>query len=72
MIDHWSPLPISFNTLSWTHQDKIFTQVNPSPMIVHFVSSPKPWDPEGADYSYSPWVDDWKNIYRQVLEKREG
>ena len=72
IIDHWSPLPISFNTLSWTHEDKIYSQRNSNPLIVHFVSSPKPWQEEGQDFSKSPWVKIWHVIFNQVRWNREN
>jgi UDP-glucose:(glucosyl)LPS alpha-1,3-glucosyltransferase/UDP-glucose:(galactosyl)LPS alpha-1,2-glucosyltransferase len=70
IIDHWSPLPISFNTLSWTHQDKIYSKKNCDPIIVHFVSSPKPW--QGSDYSESPWVANWHEKFKEVEWNREN
>jgi lipopolysaccharide biosynthesis glycosyltransferase len=72
IIDYWSPLPISFNTLSWTHMDPVYSYHNNDPLIVHFVSSPKPWDAEKADHTNSPWVKNWHDVFEQVKWNREN
>lgn len=42
MLDKWHALPLSFNIFSWTSYDYNWSRFNSEPVIVHFVSSPKP------------------------------
>ena len=60
LIDHWSPLPMSFNMFDWmVYANPHIAESNDNPLIVHFVGTMKPWG-EAPRTKYSDY---WRSVF---------